>query len=394
MDLPPARKETMVKNLYDRFDESNKGILEEEEIVKFLTEYLQEARNLHVYLYGEPFGRRLAKEIPIEQRLSGISYDVWSKQFEDDQETFLRACVDVLDPYPSTSVEASSDTYITKQNFLKNTREQFLNKPKLADEDECNEIVPNLFLGSVKCACDKEVLDRNGITHIVNIGLNLAKPHEEHFTYLYLGDVLDTPDQLLFPYMERCHRFMDKAIIEEGGKVFVHCQLGVSRSATIVLSFLMRMNQWDLWSAYTYVKSRRPFVDPNIGFQTQLIEFHAKEYSYDPEMYAKFDKDDKILQRMDWGLQNVEEITLECEDDNFERVDEMRFFTLLFASSQEMLVQTKAMKDVQKKAVSKLRFFQTEFVQSQSSLASFDRMFKSDGGDEHARLSQIFEEPL
>jgi hypothetical protein len=52
----------------------------------------------------------------------------------------------------------------------------------------------------------------------------------------------------------------------------VHCQKGMSRSATIVLSYLMLANRGlSLMKALHYVKDRRPVVSPNQGGQVNRL---------------------------------------------------------------------------------------------------------------------------
>ena len=57
------------------------------------------------------------------------------------------------------------------------------------------------------------------------------------------------------------------------GKVYVHCQQGVSRSATIVLSFLMQKRQMKLMDAVKCVRDKRE-IFPNEGFQKQLCRLN------------------------------------------------------------------------------------------------------------------------
>ena len=57
-------------------------------------------------------------------------------------------------------------------------------------------------------------------------------------------------------------------------KVLVHCQVGMSRSATIVIGYLMRkFPDMTLNKAFRFVKSKRPIVNPNEGFIKQLKSF-------------------------------------------------------------------------------------------------------------------------
>jgi protein-tyrosine phosphatase len=64
----------------------------------------------------------------------------------------------------------------------------------------------------------------------------------------------------------KCIKFIKDAITE-GGKVFVHCYAGVSRSATIVIAYLMKEHCLSFSAAYKFVKGKRSFINPNDGFR-------------------------------------------------------------------------------------------------------------------------------
>lgn len=60
----------------------------------------------------------------------------------------------------------------------------------------------------------------------------------------------------------------------------VHCVAGISRSATIVIGYLMKVNRYsvekvisDLIKALLKVKKKRSIVNPNKGFMMELREF-------------------------------------------------------------------------------------------------------------------------
>ena len=71
----------------------------------------------------------------------------------------------------------------------------------------------------------------------------------------------------------------------------VHCQRGVSRSATFVIAYMMRAKGWDLLEALKYVKDRRKIVKPNTGFIVQLKEWEralqAKSFVFDAAFVRK-----------------------------------------------------------------------------------------------------------
>ena len=53
-------------------------------------------------------------------------------------------------------------------------------------------------------------------------------------------------------------------------RILVHCHMGISRSATVVIAFLMKKYHWSFLNSFWHVKSQRGFIDPNQGFIEQL----------------------------------------------------------------------------------------------------------------------------
>ena len=87
------------------------------------------------------------------------------------------------------------------------------------------------------------------------------------FDYLKL-DLLDLPETYLPDIFPKAFDFIDEGL--KKGKVFVHCNAGVSRAASIVIAYKMRTDMVGFQEAYDYVKSVRPAIRPNDGFMKQL----------------------------------------------------------------------------------------------------------------------------
>ena len=67
----------------------------------------------------------------------------------------------------------------------------------------------------------------------------------------------------------------------------VHCYAGVSRSATIIIAYLMQEKRLTFVEALKYVRRRRPIVCPNFGFQKQLLDFEKNLRKKDPNYFKE-----------------------------------------------------------------------------------------------------------
>jgi protein-tyrosine phosphatase len=79
----------------------------------------------------------------------------------------------------------------------------------------------------------------------------------------------DNPNEPISTHFYTVHTIISKAISNKKN-VIVHCAAGMSRSPTLVLAYLMIENKWRYEEAYNYMKTKRPHINPNIGFIKQL----------------------------------------------------------------------------------------------------------------------------
>jgi hypothetical protein len=159
-----------------------------------------------------------------------------------------------------------------------------------------SEVAPRIFVGADESARDLAKLREAGITHVVNCAAGTCANYFEdtggghHHTEgqpsagaccedgpplsylsLYLQDSLrEDISRAFYDSIE----FIDDAV-QSGGSVLIHCQHGVSRSATIAMAHLMWRDAVGYEEALDRVRSIRPTVNPNIGFACALLAWQG-----------------------------------------------------------------------------------------------------------------------
>ncbi|KAM9476328.1 dual specificity protein phosphatase 2 [Clarias gariepinus] len=143
----------------------------------------------------------------------------------------------------------------------------------LYDQGGPVEILPFLFLGSAHHSSQRELLQRCGITAVLNVSSSCPNLFENELNYMTLRveDSMAADIRVLFP---QAIHFID-SVKESGGRVLVHCQAGISRSATICLAYLIHARRVRLNEAFEFVKRRRQVISPNLAFMGQLLQFET-----------------------------------------------------------------------------------------------------------------------
>lgn len=138
------------------------------------------------------------------------------------------------------------------------------------DDYSPNSIIDGIFLGPEKFAIYDSPLVRRGVTHIVNVSSTSPCKYPEKYKYLHLP-LHDRDNFEIKMYLDPCVDYIDE-VIKSGGKVYVHCFAGISRSSTVVIYYLMKYHKMRFSDAFDLVKKKRPVACPNFGFLNTLIE--------------------------------------------------------------------------------------------------------------------------
>ncbi|XP_006805940.1 dual specificity protein phosphatase 26-like isoform X1 [Neolamprologus brichardi] len=137
-----------------------------------------------------------------------------------------------------------------------------------------DEVWPRLYIGDQHSAENQADLYKNHITHILNAAHSTRKGQPDIYEGMkitYMGvEAHDSCNYDMSVNFQAAADFIHRGL-SRGGKVLVHCHVGVSRSATLVLAYLMLKQNLTLVEAICAVKESRGVI-PNRGFLRQLIK--------------------------------------------------------------------------------------------------------------------------
>jgi protein-tyrosine phosphatase len=132
-----------------------------------------------------------------------------------------------------------------------------------------------LYVGSMSAVNDSDLLRQHGITYLVQVldAPWLPELEKQGFN-CYRIAILDQSTTELKPHLEAACNHIDKAL-RAGKNVLVHCQQGISRSAAIVIAYLIRNHGMTYDAAFSLIKRKRACVKPNSGFVKALQEWES-----------------------------------------------------------------------------------------------------------------------
>ena len=153
----------------------------------------------------------------------------------------------------------------------------------------------NLYIGGLSAVYQEpDPLKLAQITHILSVlDFDIQDTRQlAGYKKLFIR-VDDDPRDDLLKHFKSTNKFIEAALIS-GGSIFVHCAMGVSRSATVVCAFLMHKYRISLQDALQRLREGRRYCQPNPGFMEQLGVYEkmlgTTEESQADEIYENWSK--------------------------------------------------------------------------------------------------------
>eukprot|EP00123_Amoebidium_parasiticum_P001703 comp12865_c0_seq1/m.8041 comp12865_c0_seq1/g.8041 ORF comp12865_c0_seq1/g.8041 comp12865_c0_seq1/m.8041 type:complete len:572 (-) comp12865_c0_seq1:108-1823(-) len=144
----------------------------------------------------------------------------------------------------------------------------------LGQMEASSEIFENfLYLGTEWNASNRDELDSRQINYILNMASEIDIFFPNLYQYCHV-QIYDEPDVDLLSHLDLAVQFIEDAKNNDS-RILVHCQMGVSRSASAVIAYGMKAYGWTVDQSLAFVKARRSCVQPNKGFMDQLRAYEV-----------------------------------------------------------------------------------------------------------------------
>ena len=148
---------------------------------------------------------------------------------------------------------------------------------------EPTKIVDHLYLGNAYNASNFNQLDEFNITSVLNITNEIPNYFEEDINFDYLKiSIDDTNNETIINHLDIALKFLNETKKEKPNQnVLVYCYMGSSRSASIILAYLIKYYRLTLDDALKLLKEKRPVVNINVDFWKDLEFFYKSLYEED-----------------------------------------------------------------------------------------------------------------
>jgi predicted protein tyrosine phosphatase len=170
----------------------------------------------------------------------------------------------VTSSIPSLKLDLSRTSHVTHEDSEAKQRRE-----KLARfEPEATPVMDRVYVGGESPALNLSLLQKLGITHIVNCAADTtACAFEAAGLFKYLRvHINDSVNDGITSHIPAVFAFLDDCLSNPEGRCLIHCTQGVSRSVSFCVAREMAQRNCDYDAALATVKAQRAVAAPNPGY--------------------------------------------------------------------------------------------------------------------------------
>ena len=264
---------SLIKELYKEFD----------------LDFISQEKNKNDINHYYPSSKKLNSLLNLQEQNQDDKVSIVSDLDEDDEPYLNPNDIDSKNIFHNPinlnlhkiedNKEGTNNNKFPKCNKMKINLKEELNMDNNIErkyEEDYNEIIKDfLYISGYKTASTISDLQKLKITNIINCSGDLCENlYFSDISYLTLN-IRDNVSENIECLFFKCINYISETRAKNG-RVLIHCYKGVSRSVSIIISYLIFLHKWSYDEAFDFVQLKRPIANPNIGFYLQLKTFHKR----------------------------------------------------------------------------------------------------------------------
>ncbi|KAL4454260.1 hypothetical protein ABPG74_012217 [Tetrahymena malaccensis] len=128
-----------------------------------------------------------------------------------------------------------------------------------------------VYISDYDYASNLQNLEKDNIKSVLSIDRNHNFKLPDSYNHKTII-VFDNEMESIKAHFDKSYQFIFNSI-QNQQNILIHCRRGISRSATILIAFLMKFQNKSYEDCYNFLKQKRPVINPNSGFVKQLKSY-------------------------------------------------------------------------------------------------------------------------